>query len=211
MVGYVRARGDSGAGALASLLLFQGIMLATGAGVGLAALGAATFEGIGLWPVVLGGLSVAAALTPPVLQLIVRIGHRLLREPGEPAQVRVGGRATVGAAVGGLAVWSLHGVGFWALLEGLVAENPVGPVVATGVFSASYVVGYLAVVAPGGMIVREGAMTSLLSVSVAISLGPAATLALAARLWATAVEIVAFGVGVGVARVGRYWSELRPR
>ena len=211
LVGYVRAQGDSGAGALATLMLFQGVMLATGAGIGVATLGAGAFEGIGLWPVLLGGLCVAGAMTPPVLQLVVKLGHRLLREPGEPAQVSLSGSVLVRTVSGGLLVWILHGLGFWALLEGLVAENPVSPIVATGVFTASYILGYLAVIAPGGMVVREGAMTSLLSMSAAVLLGPAAALALAARVWATVAELVAFGVGLGVARSARNASELRRR
>ncbi len=203
LVGYVRAHGDSGAGALATLLVFQSVILATGAGIGVAALGTAAFEGLGLWPVLLGALCVAGALAPPVLRLVVKLGHRLLREPGDPEQVSLPGSLLIRAVLGGLLVWSLHGFGFWALLEGLVAGNPVGPFVACGVFSASYVVGYLAVIAPGGMIVREGAMASLLSAAAAISLGPAAALALAARLWSTVAELVAFGLGLGFARVGR--------
>ncbi|WP_419162023.1 hypothetical protein [Candidatus Palauibacter sp.] len=200
LVGFVRARGDSGAGALATLLVFQALMLASGAGIAVAALGAGAFEGVGAWPVVLGGLGVAAALTPPVLRLVVRLGGRLLREPGEIEEVPLRGSLLIRAAAGSLLVWLLHGFGFWALLEGLVADNPVGPVVACGVFSASYVIGYLAVIAPGGIVVREGAMASLLGVVSTISLGPAAALALAARLWTTVAELAAFGVGLALAR-----------
>ena len=207
LVGYVRARGDSGAGALATVLLFQAVMLATGSGVGLAALGAGAFEGVGPWPIVLGGLGVAAALTPALLRRIVRIGHRFLREPGEPGQVSLGASLLIRAVAGSLLVWSLHGLGFWALLQGLVAENPIDPLVACGVFSASYVVGYVAVIAPGGMIVREGAMTSLLSVAASVALGPAAALALAARLWATVAELIALGAGLALVRIVRNASQ----
>ncbi|WP_419948679.1 hypothetical protein [Candidatus Palauibacter sp.] len=203
LVGYVRARGDSGSGALATALLFQAIMLVTGSGIGLAVLGSRVFEGVGLWAIGAGGLAVAAALTPWLLRRIVRTGHRLLREPGEPAHVSLGGSLLIYAAVGSLFVWSLHGLGFWALLEGLVEENSVGPLMATGVFTASYIVGYLAVIAPGGMIVREGAMASLLSVAGSMALGPAAAVALAARLWATAAELAAFGLALSLARVAR--------
>lgn len=200
LVGYLRTRGDSGAGALATLLVFQSVMLATGAGLGLATLGTRAFQGFGPWPIVLGALGVAVALTPPALRLVVRLGQRLLREPGDPEPVSIGGKILVRTVVGGLVVWSLHGFGFWALLQGLVAENPVDLIVACGVFSTSYVIGYLAVIAPGGMIVREGAITSLLSASASISLGPAVAVALAARLWATVAELIAFGVGLVVVR-----------
>lgn len=200
LVGYVRSRGDSGAGALATLLAFQSVMLATGAGLGLATLGTRAFHGLGPWPIVLGVLAVALALAPPALRLLVRLGQRLLREPKNSGPVSLGGKILARTAVGGLTVWLLHGFGFWALLQGLVAENPVDPIVACGVFSTSYVIGYVAIIAPGGMIVREGAIISLLTVVAAVSPGPAAALALAARLWATVAELVAFGGGLAMAR-----------
>ena len=200
LVGYVRTRGDSGAGALATLLVFQSVMLAAGTGLGLATLGTRAFQGFGPWPIVLGALGLAVALAPPTLRFVVRLGQRLLREPGDPGPVSIRGKVLARTAVGGLIVWVLQGLGFWALLQGLVAENPVDPIVACGVFSTSYVVGYVAVIAPGGLIVREGAIVSLLSVVASISLGPAAALALAARLWATAAELLAFGAGLAIAR-----------
>ena len=200
LVGYVRTRGDSGAGALATLLAFQSVMLATGAGLGWATLGTRAFQGLGPWPIVLGVLGVAVALAPPTLRLVVRLGQKLLREPGDPGAVSLRGKVLARTVVGGVAVWVLQGLGFWALLQGLVAENPVDPIVACGVFSTSYVIGYLAVIAPGGMIVREGSIISLLSVVASLSLGPAAALALAARLWATAAELLAFGVGLAIVR-----------
>lgn len=211
LVGYVRARGDSGSGALATALLFQAVMLVTGSGMGLAALGARVFDGVGAWAIVAGGLAVAAALTPWLLRRIVRMGHRLLREPGEPGEVSLRGSLLIRVVVGSLFAWSLHGLGFWALLEGLLAANTVGPLMAIGVFASAYIVGYLAVMAPGGMIVREGAMASLLSVAGSIALGPAAALALAARLWTTAAELAAFGLALPLARVARMRERSRGR
>lgn len=200
LVGYVRTRGDSGAAALATLLVFQSVMLVTGAGLGWATLGTRAFQDLGPWPLVLGVLGVAVALAPPTLRLVVRLGQRLLREPGHPGLVSIQGKMLARTAVGGVTVWILHGFGFWALLQGLVAENPVDPVLACGVFSTSYVIGYVAIIAPGGMIVREGSIISLLNVVASISLGPAAALALAARVWATAAELLAFGVGLAIVR-----------
>ena len=56
-------------------------------------------------------------------------------------------------------------------------------------FIASYLIGYLALVAPGGLGVREGAITFLLTPMVGP--GPAAGLALLSRLWITATELMA--------------------
>ena len=203
LVGYARARDASGAGALATLLMFQGVMLASGAGLGVAALGGSAFAGAGPWPVLLGGLGVAAAVSPPAMRVVMRLGRRLLRESGQAREAAPGWHPILRAVAGSLLAWAFHGLGFWLLLQGLVAENPLDPFAAAGVFSASYVVGYLAVFAPGGMIVREGAMTSLLGVVAAMSVGPAAAVALAARLWTAAAELVALGGGLALVRVAR--------
>lgn len=57
------------------------------------------------------------------------------------------------------------------------------------VFLASYLLGYVSLLTPGGLGVREGVMALLLAPTVGT--GPAAALALLARFWATATEVVA--------------------
>jgi len=82
--------------------------------------------------------------------------------------------------------WSLYAVAFWLFYIGLEGWAPflyVGPA-----FAAAYVGGYLALFAPAGLGVREG----LLAAFLAPVLPPEAALAVAvaARLWATGVEVV---------------------
>ena len=194
LVAYVRGRGDSGATAFATLIAFQAAILATGAALALAVLGTRAFEGLGGWPLIAGGLALAATLTPPVLRFVIRLGRRVLRETAEGGDAEPDGKMLCRAVVGSLLIWPLHGLGFLALLEGLVLENPVGFAAALGVFAGSYVVGYLALVAPGGLIVREGAIVGLLAAATAIPAGPAAALALAARLWTTTAELLSFSL-----------------
>ena len=66
--------------------------------------------------------------------------------------------------------------------------------VLTGVFAASYIVGYLVLVAPGGLVVREGAMTALLVEAGGLAVGVAAPVAIIARLWVVATELGALAV-----------------
>ncbi len=203
LVAYVRGRGDSGATALATLIAFQAAIVVTGVALALAVLGARAFEGVGRWALIAGGLALAAALTPPVLRFVVRLGRRVLRETGEPGDAEPDGKMLCRAVLGSLLIWPLHGLGFLALLEGLVLENTVGVAAALGVFAGSYVVGYLALVAPGGLVVREGAIVGLLTTVTAVPAGPAAALALAARLWTTAAELVSFGLALALLRSAR--------
>jgi len=200
LVAYVRARGDSGAAALTTLIAFQAAIVVTGVALALAVLGAGAFEGVDWWPLVAGGMALAAALSPPVLRFVARLGRRLLRETEDAGAGEPDGGMLCRAVAGSLLVWPLHGLGFLALLEGLVLENTIGFPAALGVFTGSYVVGYLALVAPGGLVVREGAVVGLLTAATAIPAGPAAALALAARLWTTLAELTAFGLALAVRR-----------
>ena len=200
LVAYVRTRGDSGATAFATLIAFQAAIVATGVSLALALLGVSAFENVGRWPLVAGAVALAGALTPPVLRFVIRLGRRLLRETAGRSDVELDGRMLCRAVIGSLVIWPLHGLGFLALLEGLVIENAIGFPAALGVFAGSYVVGYLALVAPGGLVVREGALVGLLTAVTAIPAGPAAALALAARLWTTAAELVSFGLALALLR-----------
>lgn len=63
---------------------------------------------------------------------------------------------------------------------------------AAGAFSGAMVLGFLAVIVPGGLGVREGVLVFLLSSSMPL---PVTTLvALLYRLWFTLVEVVLFGI-----------------
>lgn len=95
--------------------------------------------------------------------------------------------------------WGLYATAFWLLFLGLVEFQPflyVAPA-----FAAAYVGGYAALFAPAGLGVREGLLVAFLSPVMRPE--PALALALAARLWATAVEVVpAAAMAPGVLREG---------
>lgn len=189
---YLRARGDSGAAALGSSLALQAVVLASGTALGLATLGARALGGTEPWVLALAALAVAAALHPAVLRLLMRLGARFLGEAPPDGSLRATDLAR--AALVALGLWGLYGIGFWALYRGLTPAAGPGVVTATGVFAASYVVGYLVLIAPGGLVVREGALAALLGSVAGLPLGAAAGIAVAARLWTTAAEVAAFGI-----------------
>ncbi len=54
-----------------------------------------------------------------------------------------------------------EGFGLWLLLRSFY-ENDISIIAMTGIFSISFAVGLLAILAPGGLVVREGVMISLL-------------------------------------------------
>ena len=88
-----------------------------------------------------------------------------------------------------------YGVGLLLLLRGVGVAWEVMQIPAlTGIFAASYVIGYLVLVAPGGLVVREGAMTALLVDLGGLALGVAAAVAIMARVWMVVTEFVALAL-----------------
>ena len=194
LAAYMRGRGDSGAAALVSALAFQIVVLVTGTSIAVGTLGV-EWMGAGNWLPGLGILVVFlfAGLHPAVIRWTAgRLGAWL----GEGSvAVDLEGRDVVRAAAGMMVAWLLYGAGFMLLLRGVgIAWETSGLPLLTGVFAASYVAGYLVLVAPGGLVVREGAMTALLAKAGGMAVGVAAAVSIMARLWVVATELAALAI-----------------
>jgi hypothetical protein len=200
---HLRRTGGSGALALSSSLGYQVVTLLTGAAVALLTLGgdlAAAHTGS---PLVWAGavLALALLLHPAVLRRATGVAARLTRE--DTTGVAAPRGRDLGSAAAALVLsWLAYGLGFWCLLRGLWSASPVGIPAATGVFAASYVAGYLVLLAPGGLVVREGAMTALLVALSPLAAASAAAVAIAARVWTVASELLAVGAAGALARGG---------
>ena len=85
--------------------------------------------------------------------------------------------------------WVSYGIAFWLLAQGLIADRTLPLTLATGAFTLGYILGWLALFAPGGVGVRELVFVGLL----APSLGSAGALAvsLGSRVLLTAMEAAA--------------------
>ena len=100
----------------------------------------------------------------------------------------------LGIAVGILAnavAWIGYGTALWLLARGLLPAVDLRPGLAVAVFTASYLAGFLALFAPGGLGVREGLF--ILMLQGPLGIGAATALALASRLLLTITE---FGAAV---------------
>ncbi len=86
-----------------------------------------------------------------------------------------------------LLIWAGQGAAFWLLFLGV--EEWATFLDVAPLFAAAYVLGYLALFAPAGGGVREGALVAFL-LPVTGGAGSALALALLARIWTTAVEVV---------------------
>lgn len=209
LAAYLKGRGRSGSTALVAALVFQIVILLSGIAVVLLTLrgqASAAFGG-SLVPPLTIIVALAATLHPAVLRRATRVLGRWLKEDTETDALPHAGEGSrhvgwvLGAAL--LPAWGVYGVGLWCLTAG-VSAGPVGGDVwsFTGVFAGSYVAGYLSLVTPGGLIVREGVMTLLLAAVTPIPAAMAAVLAVLARLWTIVSEITAFGVAAAAGGVG---------
>ena len=92
--------------------------------------------------------------------------------------------------------WLLYGLAFWLLAQGMIPNDVPDLPVAVGSFAAGYIVGLLALFAPGGLGVREGVLVVLLAP--AIGAGPALVLSIGSRILMSVTEVLAALAGLAI-------------
>ena len=120
-----------------------------------------------------------------------------LRRSGHTGELPdASGRRLLRLLPGYILHWLVHGAAFVCLSRGLGLDVGLG--IGTTAFPAAYFVGYVIVIAPGGIGIREGALTLLLTPI----LGKEAALILAAlqRVWITGAELLGAAAGAWVLR-----------
>ena len=175
--------------AVAGAVVLQLLALASGAAVvALTARDAFQSVGQGAEPVLgvvilLSILGVAALTSQSVLD---RIGRLL---PSSWPRLRAIRPAVLAVAfLANVAAWAAYGVALLMLARGLLPEAGLTLAQSIGVFTCSYLVGFLALFAPAGLGPRESVF--LLMLAGEIGLKPAAALALASRLLLTGTELL---------------------
>jgi len=173
--------------ATGSAVVLQVLAIGTGAGLvgltGTVALEAA-HPGARL---ALGALVVASAvgvglvLWPPVVRRLLR----LARVPAEAAMAPRPEGILVGIAANA-AAWLGYGTALWLLARGILPGARLELTRSVAVFTASYLAGFLALLAPGGLGVREGLFILMLQGPLGIT--GATALAVASRLLLTVTE-----------------------
>src|SRR5690606_4167983 len=92
--------------------------------------------------------------------------------------------------------WVAYGLAFMWFTLGVMPVTQGTPAQFILVYTASYIVGYLALFAPGGIGVREGVVGVMLVSLGMASEGDAILVALLSRLWLTVLEIAPGLVGL---------------
>ena len=188
-----------------AVLMQQLVLLATGVLLSLAlapALLGPTTAALPPWgapALVVTGLLFLMWVFPVALPALQRrleaLLHRNLPLPMPKPPVASFALYLVGTVLG----WVGYGASFWLFAHAWLGDAAPGPLLAAAAFVASYVAGIIAVFAPGGIVVRETALVAALRGT--IGTDPAFLLAVSARLWLIALEIV--GASVVIALGGR--------
>ncbi len=147
-----------------------------------------------LWPILLAALVLAAAALPAASRPLGKLLQRLMpaQSPAAaPTQARM------------LAAWGLQMVGYmslglsvWLLARALAPGQAPGLLASIAALCFAGVAGVAAFVVPAGIGVREAALAWYLAAW--LPAGPAALLAIAARVCMTAAEFAAVSVGLWI-------------
>lgn len=190
----------SGIAATGSAVLNTIVNLATGFVV-VAALGWPLFElpfaggkraAIGLIVVATIGLAILPRALPWLLGSIERVaGRKFNVGPLPPSAIGI-------SIVGNVIAWLLYGIAFAVFARGIIGESQGSLAGYIAVYALSYLVGYLVLLAPAGVGVREASMIALLPAARLANPGQAAVLAVTSRLWLTALEIAPGAVFLGL-------------
>jgi hypothetical protein len=127
-------------------------------------------------------VAVVVLLRPETVRRIVRIAL-----PEATVSLTPPVRAVAFGIAANTIAWLGYGVALWLLARGLLPGAGLGLLPAIAVFTASYLAGFLALFAPGGIGVREGVF--ILMLQGPIGIGAATALAVASRLLLTVTEL----------------------
>jgi uncharacterized membrane protein YbhN (UPF0104 family) len=180
--------GVAGWAAAASAVVLQAVSVGTGAAI-VGAAGAVALEsahpgtrGALLVLVLASAAAIALVLWPPAARRLLKLAGVETSAARPPS----GAAVALGVVSAGVA-WLGYGASLMLLARGLLPDAPLDLPTATAAFTASYRAGLLALVAPGGIGVREGVMILLLQAP--LGLAAATVLALASRVLLTIAEL----------------------
>ncbi len=190
MAALARGKGVSVAISTTAAVVMQGVGLLAAGLIGLGAFARGP-DSLPRWGMAGTGLAIAGLLllvaVPGLFRRAVNLWFRVART--EPPR-NLTAVAIVRWLLQVTAAWVAIGASFWLFAVSLGVE--LSPVHAGSAFAAAYVAGYLMLFAPAGVGVREGFLVVLLSPS--LGAGPATVLAIAARLWMTAADVIPAGI-----------------
>lgn len=145
------------------------------------------------WPAWSGGLVTAAAilgvcLLPVLLPFAFRFAHD--RFGASVPSERPPARVIIVSAMANIIAWALYGAAFLCLARGILDGVKGSVWDHTAAFATSYVMGYLVILSPAGLGVREKALTYVLTAAGLATQPQARALSLVSRLWLLIIQVL---------------------
>ena len=182
----VQEHGISGVAAVGSSILIMLINTVAGFVV-LAATGAPVLHVPTAGTVAIIAIGAGVLLSPQLLPWLGGVAAKLTKR--EIAIPRLPHRAIWIAALISAASWVVYGLAFRVLVGGVLGRAPGALGFYVAVFTGSYLIGFLALIVPGGIGVREVVMGTALR-QAGFTTGEAVLLVVASRVWLTILEIL---------------------
>ena len=173
--------------AAGSSVLIQLVTIAAGVGVVLVAGSQAvdnTWLAIGVLVLLIAFIAAAPRLLPALARIAASLTGKNIQLP------RIASKTVWAAALRSVISWIAYGIAFQLFVRGIIgnASGAVSSYIA--VYAASYIIGFLALFAPGGAVVRESALVSGMVRLGLSGRADALAIAIASRLWLTVVELL---------------------
>jgi uncharacterized membrane protein YbhN (UPF0104 family) len=150
-------------------------------------------------PALLGALVVVAGAALAVLFRRRLLGLARRRLPGfDPAELAPSAGTVVVLVAGYAAYWAVTGLAFAALVASLYPLAAADVPLVVAAYAAAYAAGFLALLTPAGLGVREGVL--VIALAPVLPAGPALVVALVSRVWMMLVELAGAGVAHLAAR-----------
>lgn len=185
VVYFLKRRGFAASEALASTALHQAYTVVAGLLFVSAVLGTEVWGRLPAVSVLVGLALAVVVIYPSVFSFLLNRALALLKR--DPLPYTLSFKRAFVLLIAYIGAWVLYGASFWCLLRGIGLENPPFWSMAAAA-SAAYLIGFLALFAPGGLGVREGVLLVLIAPH--LPAGLAATVVVIARVWITIVELV---------------------
>jgi len=190
LAALARGRGVPAGIATGSAILGQGIALVAATGIGLGALLTApegAYRSWGIAAAAVMGVVVILIAIPAFFRSGATLWFRVART--EPPSSLESAHGLLWLALYAVN-WAVYALSFWLFVASFDPSAAVVPVASA--FAAAYVLGYVAIFAPAGLGIREGALVVFLTPHLG-GIGLATGVALLARLWTTLVEVAPAG------------------
>jgi glycosyltransferase 2 family protein len=150
-------------------------------------------------PALLGAVVVVAgaALAALFRRQLLALARRRLPEL-DPADLTPSAATVVLLVVGYAVYWAVTGLAFAALVASIYPLALADVPLVVAAYAAAYAAGFLALLTPAGLGVREGVL--VVALAPVLPAGPALVVALLSRLWMMLVELAGAAVAHWVAR-----------